>query len=542
MKTQKYNHITRVLVAVGLFSMVIPALAAQVPPGTALAEKQELVRNNGSEPSSLDPHKVESDVENNIISDLFEGLVSVSPTGEIEPRLADKWENKDNTVWTFHLRPGVTWSDGTAITAQDIVWSWQRLVSPLTASPYASYPGNMHIVNGAEIAQGKKAPETLGVKAVDDATLEVTLTQPNAAFLAMLAHPSLVPLDKVLISRYGDKWTKPEHIVTSGPYKLSQWVVNERIVAERNPRYWDNAHTVINKVTYLPISSETADVNRYKAGEIDIVYTVPINQFAQLKKTMGDQLDVSPQLATYYYEFNTTRPPFNDPRVRRALNMALDKDIIAEKVLGQGQRPAWLISQPDIGGVNLHNPEYASWPREKRIAEAKKLLSEAGYNETHPLVFNLLYNTSESHQRIAIAASSMWKKNLGVEAKLQNQEWKTMLDAMHTHNFDAVRYAWIADYDDAATFLNNFRTGDSENPSQYSNPAYDEALRNAAKASDTTARGKFYQQAEDLLGQDVPAIPVYHYVRTHLVKPWVGGFTPDKLGYYYTKDMYIKKH
>lgn len=542
MKIQKYNHITRVLVAVGLFSMVIPALAAQVPPGTALAEKQELVRNNGSEPSSLDPHKVESDVENNIISDLFEGLVSVSPTGEIEPRLAEKWENKDNTVWTFHLRPGVTWSDGTAITAQDIVWSWQRLVSPLTASPYASYPGNMHIVNGAEIAQGKKAPETLGVKALDDATFEVTLTQPNAAFLAMLAHPSLVPLDKVLISRYGDKWTKPEHIVTSGPYKLSQWVVNERIVAERNPRYWDNAHTVINKVTYLPISSETADVNRYKAGEIDIVYTVPINQFAQLKKTMGDQLDVSPQLATYYYEFNTTRPPFNDPRVRRALNMALDKDIIAEKVLGQGQRPAWLISQPDIGGVKLHNPEYASWPRDKRIAEAKKLLSEAGYNETHPLVFNLLYNTSESHQRIAIAASSMWKKNLGVEAKLQNQEWKTMLDAMHTHNFDAVRYAWIADYDDAATFLNNFRTGDSENTSQYSNPAYDEALRNAAKASDTTARGKFYQQAEDLLGQDVPAIPVYHYVRTHLVKPWVGGFTPDKLGYYYTKDMYIKKH
>lgn len=542
MKTQKYNHITRVLVAVGLFSMVIPALAAQVPPGTALAEKQELVRNNGSEPSSLDPHKVESDVENNIISDLFEGLVSVSPAGEIEPRLAEKWENKDNTVWTFHLRPGVTWSDGTAITAQDIVWSWQRLVSPLTASPYASYPGNMHIVNGAEIAQGQKAPETLGVKAVDDATLEVTLTQPNAAFLAMLAHPSLVPLDKVLISRYGDKWTKPEHIVTSGPYKLSQWVVNERIVAERNPRYWDNAHTVINKVTYLPISSETADVNRYKAGEIDIVYTVPINQFAQLKKTMGDQLDVSPQLATYYYEFNTTRPPFNDPRVRRALNMALDKDIIAEKVLGQGQRPAWLISQPDIGGVKLHNPEYASWPREKRIAEAKKLLSEAGYNETHPLVFNLLYNTSESHQRIAIAASSMWKKNLGVEAKLQNQEWKTMLDAMHTHNFDAVRYAWIADYDDAATFLNNFRTGDSENTSQYSNPAYDEALRNAAKASDSTARGKFYQQAEDLLGQDVPAIPVYHYVRTHLVKPWVGGFTSDKLGYYYTKDMYIKKH
>ncbi|MCI2293698.1 ABC transporter substrate-binding protein [Enterobacter sp. I4] len=542
MKPQTRTHVALSLITAGILSASTAAWAASVPAGTQLADKQELVRNNGSEPASLDPHKVESDVEFNIISDLFDGLVSVSPAGEIQPRLAEKWENKDNTVWTFHLRPGITWSDGSAITAEDIVWSWQRLVDPKTASPYASYPGSMRIVNGTDIAEGKKAPASLGVKAINDSTLEVTLTQPNAAFLAMLAHPSLVPIDKVLVGRFGDKWTKPEHIVSSGAYKLSTWVVNERIVAERNPRYWDNAHTVINRVTYLPVSSEAADVNRYKAGEIDIVYTVPVNQFARLKKTLGSQLDVSPQLATYYYEFNTSRAPFNDARVRKALNMALDKDIIADKVMGQGQRPAWLISQPDIGGVKLQNPDYASWPRDKRIAEAKKLLEEAGYSASHPLSFNLLYNTSETHQRIAIAASSMWKKNLGVEAKLQNQEWKTMLDTMHTHNFDAVRYAWIADYDDASTFLNNFRTGDSQNTTQYSNPEYDQALANAAKSKTPQERGKFYQQAEDLLGRDVPAIPVYHYVRTHLVKPWVGGFTPDKLGYYYTKDMYIKKH
>lgn len=542
MKPQTRTRFTLSLLTAGVLCASTATWAANVPAGTQLAEKQELVRNNGSEPASLDPHKVESDVEFNIISDLFDGLVSVSPAGEIQPRLAEKWENKDNTVWTFHLRPGIIWSDGTPITAENIVWSWQRLVDPKTASPYASYPGSMRILNGTDIAEGKKAPESLGVKAINDSTLEVTLTQPNAAFLAMLAHPSLVPIDKVLVGRFGDKWTKPEHFVSSGAYKLSQWVVNERIVAVRNPKYWDNEHTVINKVTYLPISSEAADVNRYKAGEIDIVYTVPINQFAQLKKTLGSELDVSPQLATYYYQFNTTRPPFNDARVRKALNLALDKDIIADKVLGQGQRPAWLISQPDIGGVKLQNPDYASWPMDKRIAEAKKLLAEAGFNDNHPLSFNLLYNTSESHQRIAIAASSMWKKNLGVEAKLQNQEWKTMLDTMHTHNFDAVRYAWIADYDDAATFLNTFRTGDSQNTTQYSNPDYDRALVNAAKSKTAQERGKFYQQAEDLLGRDVPAIPVYHYVRTHLVKPWVGGFTPDKLGYYYTKDMYIKKH
>jgi oligopeptide transport system substrate-binding protein len=281
MKPQKRTHFTLFVTA----GICAPARrwAAQVPAGTALAEKQELVRNNGSEPASLDPHKVESDVEFNIISDLFEGLVSVSPTGEIQPRLAEKWENKDNTVWTFHLRPGMTWSDGTAITAQDMVWSWQRLVDR-NGVTLCQLSGQHAYRQRGRYCPGKKAPETLGVKAINDTTLEVTLTQPNAAFLAMLAHPSLVPVDKVLIGRFGDKWTKPEHIVTSGAYKLSQWVVNERIVAERNPRYWDNAHTVINKVTYLPITSEAADVNRYKAGEIDIVYTVPINQFAQLKK------------------------------------------------------------------------------------------------------------------------------------------------------------------------------------------------------------------------------------------------------------------
>ncbi|WP_270220635.1 ABC transporter substrate-binding protein [Kosakonia cowanii] len=542
MKPQTLNNITHVLLAVGMMCATTQVYAASVPAGVELAAKQELVRNNGSEPASLDPHKVESDIEFNIIRDMFDGLLAVKKDGSIEPLLAEKWENKNNTVWTFHLRPGITWSDGTAITAKDVVWSWQRLVDPKTASPYASYPGNMHILNAEDIAQGKKPVDSLGVKAVDDSTLEVTLTQPTASFLSMLAHPSMVPIDPVLVNRFGDKWTKPEHIVTSGAYKVTDWVVNERIVAERNTRYWNNKATVINKVTYLPISAETADVNRFKAGEIDITYTIPVNQFAQLRKTFGEQVSVEPQLATYYYEFNTTKPPFNDPRLRRALNMGLDKDIIADKVMAQGQRPAWVISQPEIGGVKLSPPDYSTWPREKRLAEAKKLLNEAGFNEAHPLSFNLLYNTMETHQRIAIAASSMWKKNLGVEAKLQNQEWKTMLDTMHTGNFDAVRYAWIADYDDAATFLNNFRTGSSENTSKYSNSAYDEALDNAAKAKDVAERGKYYQQAEDILARDVPAIPVYHYVRTHLVKPWVGGFNPDPLGYYLTQDMYIKKH
>ncbi len=542
MKVTNNKTFLKSFVALSVFGAVHGAWAANVPAGTELALKQELVRNNGSEPASLDPHKVESDVEFNLISDFFDGLVSVRNDGSIEPRLAEKWEEKDSTVWTFHLRPGIKWSNGQPITAQDVVWSWQRLANPKTASPYASYLGNMHIENAADIAQGTKPADALGVKALDDSTLQITLTQPTAAFLSMLAHPSLVPLDKAIIEQYGEKWTQPDRFVSSGAYTPKQWVVNEKIVAQRNPQYWDNGHTVINKVTYLPISSETADINRYKAGEIDIVYTLPQTLFASLKKSIPDQVHVTPKLATYYFQFNTTKAPFNDARVRRALNMALDKNIIADKILGQGQIPAWVISQKKIGGVELHSPDYASWDHGKRVAEAKKLLEEAGYNAAYPLTFNLLYNTSENHKRIAIAVSSMWSKNLGVEAKLQNQEWKTMLDSMHSGNFDAVRYAWIADYDDAATFLNNFRTGDSENTTQYTNAVFDEALKNAAKADNVAQRGKYYQQAENQLAQDVPAIPVYHYVLAQLVKPFVGGYAPNHLGFYYTKDMYIKKH
>ena len=236
MKSLHHNRITLALLSLGLMASA-SLHAAEVPPGTELAGKQELVRNNGSEPATLDPHKVESDVEGNIIRDIFEGLVAVRADGAIEPRLAESWEQKDNTVWTFHLRPGITWSDGTAITAGDIVWSWQRLVDPKTVSPYASYLGNMHVVNAAEISKGKMPADSLGVKALNDRTLQVTLTQPNASLLQMLDHYILVPIDPVAVKRFGDKWTQPSHIVTSGAYKPTQWVVNERIVAERNVRY-----------------------------------------------------------------------------------------------------------------------------------------------------------------------------------------------------------------------------------------------------------------------------------------------------------------
>lgn len=513
--------------------------AADVPSGIKLSPRQELVRNNFTEPASLDPHKVESDVEFNIIADLFDGLVRVRNDGTISPRLAESWETQDSKIWTFHLRPGITWSSGEPITARDVVWSWKRLVDPETGSPYASYPGTMYIENAADIAEGKKPVESLGVKAPDRNTVQVTLSQPVSTFLSMLDHTSMFPVNRSVIDKFGDKWTQPGKLVSSGAYKLSDWVVNEKVVGVRNKLYWNNADTVIDKVTYLPLSSGSADVNRYKAGEIDITYGVPEILYASLKKSIPDQVRTSPYLSTYYYEFNTTRAPFNDPRVRRALNMAIDKDIIAEKILGQGQRAAWLVSQPEIGGVKIDGADYGSWSREKRIAEARKLLDEAGFNALMPLKFNLLYNISESHQRIAIAVSSMWKKNLGVEVRLQKQEWKTLLDAKRTGDYDVVRYGWIADYDDAISFLNNFRTGDAQNTTKYSNPVYDDILVKASQADSSEKRRKYYQQAENILAEDVPVIPVFHAVRVNLVKPYIGGYHPDALGRYFTQDLYI---
>lgn len=280
------------LMLAALSASPILTQAAMVPAGTQLAAKQEVIRNNGSEPASLDPHKVESDVEFNIISDIFEGLVSVDNDGKIRPRLAERWENDNNTRWVFHLRPGLVWSNGDPITAQDVVYSWRRLVSPATASPYESYLSNMHVLNAQAIIDGKKKPAELGIKALDTRTVEVSLDQPVSYFLQMLAHPALVPINKKDVEQFGDKWTQPANIVSSGAYKIDQWVVNEKVVAVRNSRYWDDAHTVVNKVTYLPVASGTADVNRYRAGEIDVTYTVPETLFKSLKKELGPEMSL----------------------------------------------------------------------------------------------------------------------------------------------------------------------------------------------------------------------------------------------------------
>lgn len=535
------------LVAAGILTALIAgnaAMAADVPAGVQLAEKQTLVRNNGAEVQSLDPHKIEGVPESNVNRDLFEGLLVTDVDGHPAPGVAEKWENKDFKVWTFRLRKDAKWSDGTPVTAEDFVYSWQRLAKPNTASPYASYLQYGHIANIDDIIAGKKPVTDLGVKAIDANTFEVTLSEPVPYFYKLLVHPSVSPVPKSAVEKFGEKWTQPANIVTNGAYKLKDWVVNERMVLERNPQYWDNAKTVINQVTYLPISSEVTDVNRYRSGEIDMTYNnMPIELFQKLKKEIPKEVHVDPYLCTYYYEINNQKAPFTDVRVRTALKLALDRDIIVNKVKNQGDLPAYSYTPPYTDGMKLVEPEWFKWSQEKRNEEAKKLLAEAGYTADKPLTFNLLYNTSDLHKKLAIAVASIWKKNLGVNVKLENQEWKTFLDTRHQGTFDVARAGWCADYNEPTSFLNTMLSDSSNNTAHYKSPAFDKIIADTLKVSDDAQRAELYAKSEEQLDKDSAIVPVYYYVNARLVKPWVGGYTgKDPLDNISVKNLYIIKH
>ncbi|WP_342639907.1 oligopeptide ABC transporter substrate-binding protein OppA [Proteus faecis] len=520
----------------------LTANAAVVPDGVKLAEKQVLVRNNGSEPQSLDPHKIEGVPESALARDLFEGVTIVGPDGEILPGSATSWENKDFTVWTFKIREGAKWSNGDPVTAQDFVYSWQRLADPNTASPYESYLQYAHIVNSDDIIAGKKKATELGVKALDNNTLEITLSEAVPYLPKLLAHSSMSPVNQKVIEKFGEKWTQPANFVGNGAYNLKDWTVNERIVLERSPTYWDNKNTVIDQVTFLPISSEVTDVNRYRAGEIDMTYSnLPIEFFQKLKKEIPDELRISPYLCTYYYEINNEKAPFNDPRVREALKLSMDRDIITYKVKNQGDIPAYGFTPPFTDGIKESKPEwFANWTQEQRNEKARQLLEEAGYNKANPLKFKLLYNTSDLHKKVAIAASSIWKKNLGADVSLENQEWKTFLDTRHQGTYDVARAGWCADYNEPSSFLNMMLSYSSNNTVHYKNTEFDALIKESLRVKSDDERAAIYQKAEGILDKDSAIVPLYYYVNTRLVKPYVGGYSgKDPLDNLHTKDLYI---
>lgn len=508
------------------------------------AGKNTLVINNGTEPETLDPHKASGVPESNILRQLLEGLVVVGKDGKTAPGVATSWENKDFKVWTFKLRGNAKWSNGDPVTAEDFVYSWRRLVDPKTASPYASYLADDSVVNAQAIIDGKAKPETLGIKALDAHTLEVTLSAPVPYFVDTLIHSSTMPVHRATVEKNGDKWTQAGSFVGNGAYNLKEWTVNNKLVVERNKNYWNDAATQINMAEFLPIQEETTDVNRFKAGEIDVTYNaLPTDMFSQLKAELGDQVKVNPYLCTYYYEFNTKKAPFNDPKVRRALSLALDRDVITEKVMQQGQSPAYGFTPISANNFKANTPEWQGWGKEQRIAEAKKLLNEAGYSDAKPLDVTLLYNTSENHKKVAVAATALWKQALGfVNINLENKEWKTFLDSRRSGNYQFARAAWCADYNEPSTFLNILKSTNTNNYGKYNSPEFDALMAKTVVAGTTAEqRADLYQQAEAQADKDMPIIPIYYYVSPRLVKPYVEGMSTDPLDSFYFKDMSFKK-
>ncbi len=507
--------------------------------GETLAEKQVLVRGNGSEPGSIDPQLVEGSVGGHIVRDLFEGLTNSGPSGETLPAVATSWEAKEgNLVWIFNLRNDAKWSDGTPVTADDFVFAWQRAVDPVVASNYAYYMEIAGIVNATEIMNGKKPPTELGVKALDDHTLEVRLSAPIPYLAIMTSHYTMFPTPRKAIEAHGNSWTKPGNIVSNGAYQLVEWNVGEKMVSKRNPHYWDNANTIIDEVVYLPIEDQSAELQRYETGEMHFTNTVPVSQMDRLKREKPDELKISPLLGTYMYQFYIPKEPFGDVRIRKALTLAVDREIIVNFITKAGQIPAFALTPPYTAGFESTEPDWASWTQAQRDAEALKLLEEAGYGKENPLKFEVLYNTSEGHKTIAVAMSQMWKEKLGVEVSPVNMEWKTFLTEKKAGNFEVGRYGWIGDYNEASTFLSLITTTSGNNDGKWSNSEYDALLEQARFSENPNEQ---YVAAEAIIAKEFPIIPIYYYTNVALVRENLVGYAVDNpQNNLYSKDMYIK--
>lgn len=519
--------------------LAVPAIAAEVPEGTNLAENQTFTYRVLDEFSSFDPQVVE-DVEGaNVVRDLFEGLYNQDAAGNNVPGVAlSHTVSEDNKTYTFTLRDNAKWSDGTPVTAGDFVYAWQRAVDPELASPYAWYMELMSIENGAEIIAGEKPVTDLGVSAPDDHTLVVQLTQPLPYFDKMVSHATTFPSPKWVIEEHGAEWTRPENMVSNGAYQLTEHVLKERSVRERNPMYWDNDATVLDKVVTLNIGDEAQGLTRWRAGEVDKT-EIPAGQYPTLKEEFPDEAYALPRLCNYYFSFNMESGPeaFQDVRVRQALSMALDRNVIVDQVLQGGQFPAYTFTPAATANFAVPDVDYAGMTQAERDAKAVELLAEAGYGEGgEPLSFTYLYNTSESHRQVAIVATQMWKQKLGVEVELANQEWKVFLETRGNQGFDMARGAWCGDYNEASTFLDLMTTPSGYNDGKYSNARVDELMTSARSSSDTQP---LYTEVEQILAAEMPVIPVYHYSTNMMLDSAIQGWPVDNVEQtWYSKDLY----
>lgn len=494
----------------------------------APAGKNDVVIGNGAEPESLDPQKMSDMSSINIARQQFLGLVDINDQGETIPSVASEWSNVDNKVWTFKLRNDIKWSNGDPVTAHDFVYSLRRLTDPATASPYGSYLVDAKVVNADAITNGKSALDSLGVKALDDYTLEISLTDPVPYFADLLALPVVFAVHQKTVETHGDKWTDPANIVVNGAYKLTDWGVNSHIVLERNTSFYDNATTSIDKVTFLPLDG-SAELNRYQAGEVDLTAGVEPSQYHALKKALGDEVQTAPTLCTTYMEFNTVKAPFDNPNVRRAFSLSFDRLLFTDKIMGTGQKSAYQFTPNFTKGMGEVKPDWADQDMATRNAQAVELLTQAGYSKDKPLDVELLYTTSDFAKKLVVAADAMWKENLQGLVRINpvNYEWKMVLENRRQGKYDLGFAGWCADYNEPSTFLNVLRSNNSNNSGKYSNPKYDQTLDATLQTTTAEERTKLYQEAERILQEDTPIITIYTPSGNYLVKPYLQGVSKD---------------
>ena len=516
------------------------ALAATVPAGVKLHETQELVRNNGSEPETLDPALAEGVPSNNVIRDMFEGLTAIDSSGKVVPGVAESWKQSDPQTWVFKLRKNAKWSNGDGVTAEDFVYGMRRFVDPATASKYASTYG-IFLQNAKEIIDGKKPTSELGVKALDPYTLEIRTPFPAGFLPEVVSNLQLGPVHKATIDKFGKEWTKPANMVGNGAFTLKEWQVNSKIVLSKSPTYWDAKNVQLTKVTYLAVEEQNADVKMYESGENDWVYQLPPGSYDKFKTQYPKDIRNTNMLGLRYYSLNNADPVLKDMRVRKALSMVIDRDILAQRVTADGQVPAYGVIVNGVAGANVTAYDWAKWPMDKRVAEAKKLLAEAGVAPGTKLKF--AYNTSEYHKKMAIFAASEWKTKLGIDLEMEAMEFKVLIKKRNDRDYQMARNGWVADYDDATTFLTLVQCDSDQNSHGNCNRKAEALIDEGNKSLDQAKRKTLLTQAAKLIMDDYPMIPLLQYTVPRLVKPYVGGYTnTNALDRYRAKEIYIIKH
>lgn len=504
--------------------------------------QQILHRGNGAEPQDLDPHTVTGVPEHYIISALLEGLVSGSgPELTPSPAVAERWDvSEDGTVYTFYLRADARWSNGEPVTARDFVRSYQRMLTPALAAEYAY----MHFVvkNAETYNKGELTDfDQVGYRALDDRTLRVELVGSTPYFLSLLNHYSWYPVHIPTVEKHGpldkrgNRWTRPENFVGNGPFVLAEWKILNRLVVKKSPTYWDRDQVRLNEIRFYPMESIDAEERAFRAGQLHMTYEAPLPKIESYRARNSPLLRIDPYLGTYFYRLNTTRPPLNDPRVRKALALALDREGVANNIRKAGETPAYRLTPPGTAGYTC-TTEVRTDPE-----AARRWLAEAGFPNGRGFPrLQLLFNTLETHKAIAEAVQQMWKKHLNIDVELVNQEWKVYINSVSTLNYDIARYGWIGDYVDPNTFLDMFTTDSGNNKTGWSNKEYDRLIAEAARTAGRAPRHALFNRAESILLDEIPIIPIYHYVLPYFLQTSVRGWHPTMIAYHSWKEVYLE--